>query len=163
MRFKIIVAMARNRAIGKDNELLWKIKDDLKLFKSSTLNHTVLMGRKSFQSIGRPLPKRHNVVVTRSKYFKAEGVEVFRSLNDALAELKQRGEDVFILGGGQIYKQSMDDADELYISHVDADIQDADTFFPEVDWNAWECVEEMEFPKNEANEFGFVFRRYQRK
>ena len=160
MKFKIIVAMSENRAIGKDNQLLWKIKDDLKLFKANTLNHTVLMGRKSFESIGRPLPNRHNVVVTRSKYFDATGVEVFRSLNEALEELKSRGEDVFILGGGQIYKQSLDDADELYISHVDALTEDADTFFPEVDWNQWKCVEEKEYSASDVNEHAFVFRRY---
>jgi dihydrofolate reductase len=129
----IIVAVADNWAIGKDNQLLWHISEDLKFFKRTTLGCSVVMGRRTFESIGRPLPKRTNIVVSRG-FDAPEGVLVASSLEQAL-ELAGGGScesDVFVIGGGQIYAQSIDLAQKLYITHVHTVIEDADAFYLEV-------------------------------
>jgi len=113
MKISIIVAIAENGAIGRNNQLLWHIKDDLQLFKRTTLNHVIVMGRKSYESIGRPLPNRTNVVVTRKRDYRPEGVLVFHSLNDVFEHFQKIGEEeIFVIGGGEIYRQSLDDAHE---------------------------------------------------
>ena len=161
MKVSIIVAIAKNYAIGKDNKLLWHISDDLKLFKETTLNSPIIMGRKSFESIGRPLPKRTNVVITRNPNFEVEGVLTFSSIESALEYFDKQGDSVvYIIGGGEIYKQSMEIADELHISHVDVSVPDADTFFPHFDTNKWTLVEERAFSKSEKNQHGFTYKRY---
>ena len=161
MKISIIAAVAENYAIGKDNKLLWRIRDDLRLFKRITLGHVIVMGRKSFESIGKALPGRTNVVVTRKKDYQAEDVIVFTSLNDVFEHYK--GEDeIFVIGGGEIYRQSADDAHELHISHVDVSVEDADTFFPKVDWTDWKEIASESFEKNEQNEHSFVYKQYQR-
>jgi dihydrofolate reductase len=164
MKISIIAAVAENRAIGKDNQLLWHIKDDLKLFKRETLGHVILMGRKSFESIGKPLPKRTNVVITRSRDFREEGVQVFHSLSEALEHFRtEKLDDLFVLGGGEIYRQSIDTADVLHISHVHAKPEDADTFFPDVKWDEWEAVHEKSYAKNDGNDYAFTYKVYERK
>lgn len=162
MIISIIVAIAENNAIGKDNKLLWHIKDDLQLFKRTTLNHVIIMGRKSYESIGRPLPKRTNVVITRSRDYQPEGVMVFHSLNDAFDHFKKTEEEVFVIGGGEIYRQSLDDAHKLHISHVHTTVEDADTFFPKVNWQDWKEVKQEDFKKNESNDHDFTYRVYER-
>lgn len=133
MTVSIIVAKAKNNAIGKDNQLLWHISEDLKRFKALTMGHPIIMGRKTFESIGRPLPGRRNIVISRN--FTREGVETASSVEDALARCQ--GEDeIFITGGGEIYRQTMDIADRLYITDVDCE-PDGDTFFPEIDPGLW--------------------------
>jgi dihydrofolate reductase len=127
----IIVVIAKNRAIGKDNKLLWDIPEDMERFKKITMGHTVVMGGKTFESIGRPLPDRNNIVVTLEKDFKAPGCEVRHSLEDVLEWAKKADEEIFIIGGGQIYKQSLPYADKLYLTVVDDIVEDADTFFPD--------------------------------
>ena len=163
MKIHVIAAIAENNAIGKDNQLLWHIKDDLQLFKKTTLNHVIIMGRKSYESIGRPLPKRTNVVVTRKRDYQPEGLLVFNSLNNAFAHFEKLGEDVFVIGGGEIYRQSVDDAHELHISHVDTSVEDADTFFPKVKWAEWQEEESEAYEASPENDFGFTYRRYSRK
>ncbi|MBI1306321.1 MAG: dihydrofolate reductase [Bacteroidetes bacterium] len=161
MQISLIAAIAENLAIGKDNQLLWHIRDDLQLFKKITLNHVIIMGRKSFESIGKALPKRTNVVITRNADFKAENVLVFNSLKKAVEHFQHQNErEIFVIGGGEIYRQALPIATKLYLSHVNTSVPDADTFFPEVDFNKWECVSEEAFEQNEGNEFGFVFREY---
>jgi len=121
----IIAALARNRAIGKDGKLPWHISADLRRFKKLTMGHTVLMGRKTWQSLGKPLSGRRNVVISRMP---VPGVEAYRSIEEALAAL--RGEDrIFVIGGGEVYAQCLERADELYLTIVDREV-DADTFFP---------------------------------
>ncbi len=160
MRISVIVAIAENNAIGRDNQLLWHIKDDLQLFKKTTLNHVIIMGRKSFESIGRPLPKRTNVVITRKQNYQPEGVLVFNSLNDAFRHFEKTEEEIFVIGGGEIYRQTLDDAHVLHISHVHTTIEDADTYFPKVKWNEWNVDSEQHYPKSEDNDFSFTYKVY---
>lgn len=125
MKLAVIAAIARNRAIGKDNKLPWHISEDLQRFKRLTTGHTVLMGRKTYASIGKPLPGRRNVVVSRSPL---KGVETYPSLNAALLALADQ-ELVFVIGGGDVYAQVLERADELFLTIVDREVE-ADTFFP---------------------------------
>ena len=164
MVVSLIVAVARDWAIGKDNDLLWKIKDDLRLFMRTTSQHVVIHGRRSYESIGKPLPNRTNIIVTRSQDYNAPGCFVVNSLEEGIelaGKLEQRGE-VFILGGAQIYKQSLEYVDRMYISHVEADFPEADAHFPPIDLSQWKKVRSESFPQNERNEFGFTFCLYDR-
>ena len=160
MKIHIIAAIAQNNAIGKDNQLLWHIKDDLQLFKKTTLNNVIIMGRKSYESIGRPLPKRTNVVITRKRDYQPEGVLVFNSLNKAFDHFRKTESEVFVIGGGEIYRQSLDDAHVLHISHVDVSVENADTFFPNVKWEEWEVEFETSFEKSASNDHDFTYKRY---
>ena len=162
-KISLIAAVADDWAIGRDNDLIWKLRDDLALFKRVTVDHAVVMGRKSFDAIGRPLPKRRNIVVTRRDDYSIEGAEVVSSLDEVYSLFADSDEEVFILGGGEIYRQTLAEADHLYISHVHAEFPDADTHFPEVNWNSWKVSEEESFPQNERNEFAFTFKKYSRK
>ncbi len=126
----IIAAIGKNRELGKDGKIPWHISEDMKHFKVLTWNHPVIMGRKTYQSIGRPLPGRTNIIITRDKNFKAENCFVAHSLDDALDIAKQKdSQEIFIIGGGQIYETAIDIADKLYLTLVE-DNFDADTFFP---------------------------------
>ena len=126
----MIVATDINRAIGVENQLPWHIKADLQYFKEQTLHHPILMGRKTFESIGRPLPYRTNIVLTRDPHFSAEGVHVIHSIQEAIALFPQYP-DLFIIGGGQIYSELLPFVDKLYLTLVETTIKGADTFFPE--------------------------------
>jgi len=130
MKLSIIAAIAsKNRALGKDNELIYKIPEDLKRFKKLTEGHAIIMGRKTFESIGYPLPNRLNIIITRDKNFSEKGITVVHSLEEALQQIQ--GEDeVFVIGGGQIYKEAMPLADKLYLTIVEGN-PSADTFFPD--------------------------------
>ncbi len=159
MTISLIVARAQDSAIGKDNDLLWKIKDDLRLFKRTTAGHVVIHGRKSFESIGFPLPNRSNIVVTRNKDYKAEGAFVTHSLDEAIAlgkKLEMKNE-IFILGGAEIYRQSLDMVDKMYLSEVGAKFPEADAHFPEIDLHGWNQVKCESYAKNDVNEFPFDF------
>lgn len=135
----LIVAISLNNAIGRNNQLLWHISEDLKYFKKVTSGHTIIMGRKTWESLGRPLPNRRNIVISRS--LKAiEGAEVFPSIEDALAACNTERE-VFIIGGGEIYKQTLPIANRLYLTIVAQMIDDADTFFPVIDFTQWNELE----------------------
>jgi len=153
----LIAAISENNCIGKDNSLPWNIPEDMKHFKDITTGHIVLMGRNTWESIPekfRPLPNRKNIVITRDiKYMVPEGVEVYSSIDEALE--KYKNENVFIIGGASIYKQTIDQADKLYITEVHQQV-DGDAFFPEIDKNVWQEVE------REDHE-GFSFVRYIRK
>lgn len=128
----IIAIIGKNRELGKDNKLIWHIPEDLSRFRKITANHPVIMGRKTFESIGRPLPHRINIVITSDVSFTPEGITVARSLDEAIqiAEKSPGSEEIFVIGGGQIYRQAIDRADRLYLTVVDA-TADADTFFPD--------------------------------
>lgn len=151
----IIVAVADNLAIGKDNNLLWHISEDLKYFKRITGGHTVIMGRKTWESIGRPLPNRRNIVISRSlKVDSLAGAEVFGSLESALVTLPAN-EEHFIIGGGEIYREALPLAEKLYITFVHITVNDADTFFPEVEEREWREVGRESFERGEK--FGRPF------
>lgn len=150
----IIVAVGKNRAIGRNNRLLWDIPEDMAHFKKITTGKTVIMGEKTFQSIGRPLPNRKNIVVSLDKNFQAEGTEVKNSLEDVLNEYKNSVEEVFVIGGGIIYALSLPMADKLYLTVVDDAPEDADTFFP--DYSEFKNVVEEENVDNGKYKFKFL-------
>lgn len=156
----VIVAMARGGVIGRGNQLLWHISEDLRRFKALTTGHPVVMGRKTWESLGRPLPGRTNVVVTRRRDYAPEGAVVAHSLAEAV-ELFPPGEEVFVIGGGQIYAQAMPVADKLYITTVHADYQ-GDTRFPKWDKNRWRLVAEEFRHRGEKFEYPFEFTDYVR-
>ena len=161
----IIVAIADNNAIGRDNALLWHISEDLKFFKRTTSGCPVIMGRRTFESIGRPLPKRTNIVVSRG-FDAPEGVVVVPSLDEAYKAASAVIPDLignprcFVIGGGQIYAQSMQDADRLIITHVHTVIEDADTFFPPIDPSVWTVSERSEMFHDDESGFDFEFVEY---
>lgn len=140
----IIVAAARDGAIGRQGGMIWHLPADLKHFKNITSGHTVIMGRRTFESLPKgALPRRRNIVVSRNPLFRAEGAEVFASLDDALRAARADGE-VFIIGGAQIYKESMPIATRLYLTRIDAEAPDADAFFPDIDPARWQRISQSE-------------------
>jgi dihydrofolate reductase len=131
-KISLIVAISKNRAIGKDNKLLWYIPEDLKRFRQLTSGHPIIMGRKTFESIGKPLPNRTNIIITRDQNYHQDGAIVVHSLDEALSKAKEiENGEIFIIGGGQIYEQALPLANKLYITVIDTHIEDADTYFPE--------------------------------
>lgn len=157
----IIVAMGRNRAIGKDNQLLWHISNDLKRFKAITSGHTVVMGRRTFESLPNgPLPKRRNIVLSSNKR-QIEGCETAHSLDEVI-ELTKSEDEIFIIGGGDVYRQFLPWAHRLYITNIDKAF-DADTFFPETDPSHWELKEKTIVDNDLQNEFVYTFENYNRK
>jgi len=160
-----MVAYAKNKAIGKDNKLLWHLSDDLKNFKKHTVNKYIVMGRKTYESIGFPLPKRTTIIVTRNSSYQAEGCIIVGSLDEAINRAKaDKQDEVVITGGGQIYKESLAFINTAYITEVDCNISDADTFFPETDFSSWKKDEDSSysFSKNEKNEFDWTFAIYKK-
>ena len=163
MKISIIAAIGKNNEFGGDNQLLWRLSDDLKLFKKLTMGHCIIMGRKTFESIGKALPGRINIVVT-SGYIDAEGVTSSVDLNDAIEIARESGEtEAFIIGGGQIYQYAIDLADRLFISHVDGSFPEADIFFPEIEDSEWVSDSGIQYIKDEKNAYDFLFKTYTRK
>ena len=159
----IIVAIADNNAIGRNNELLWHISEDLRFFKRTTLGSPVFMGRKTFESIGRALPGRVNIVVSRG-FSTGEEVEVVNSLEDAFAVAEDTNlEKCFVIGGGQIYAQALDFADRLVVTHVHTVIEDADTFFPAINPEIWNVVQRSEMFTDEETGYQFEFVEYEKR
>ena len=151
----IIVAIAQNGTIGDKNSLLWHIKEDMRFFRTTTSGHPVIMGRKTFESLGsKPLPKRKNIVITRSDV-EFEGVFTAHSLEEAIS-MAEGDEEIFIMGGAQIYAQSLDIADRMYITRVERDYE-GDTSFPEIDYSKWTLVKEERFERGEEYESPFAF------
>ena len=163
MQKNIIVAIADNNAIGKNNELLWHISDDLRFLKRQTLGWPVIMGRKTFESIGRALPGRVNIVISRG-FTTGEEVAVVGSLEDAfqLAESTNL-EKCYVMGGGQIYAQALEFADRLVVTHVHTVIEDADTFFPQIDPSVWAVEQRSELFTDESSGYTFEFVEYRRR
>ncbi|MEZ4788222.1 MAG: dihydrofolate reductase [Flavobacterium haoranii] len=173
----IIAAAAENNALGKDNDLVWHLPDDFKRFKALTSGHFIIMGRKTFESFPKPLPNRTHVIITRQKdYPVPEGCIVVESIEDAIkiavtSSLSSRAEsrdekpenqEVFIIGGGEIYKQSINIANKIELTRVHTEVE-ADTFFPEIDGNDWKLIEEEYHPKDEKHQFDFTYLTYIRK
>lgn len=154
MIVSIIVAVANNNAIGGNNQLLWHISADLKRFKAITSGHAIVMGRKTYESIGKPLPNRQNIVITRNRELTLPGADVVESIDVAKAVAK--GEELFIIGGGEIYRQTIALADRIYLTRVWADYK-ADTFFPEIDMSIWKEVSREDFPaEGETPAYSFI-------
>jgi dihydrofolate reductase len=159
----IIVAAGENNAIGKDNSLIWHLSDDLKRFKSLTSGHHIIMGRKTFESFPKPLPNRTHIVITRQTDYKVpSGIIVVNSLYDAMDAAKN-DKQPFIIGGGEIYKQSIALADKLEITRVHSTFEDADTFFPEIDTTKWKEVNRTTHDADEKHAHAFSFITYLRK
>lgn len=151
----IIVAMGNNRAIGKDNQLLWHLPEDLQYFKRVTMGKPIIMGRKTFESIGRPLPGRLNIVLTRQTDWQHEGVKIVHTIEDALQLAQAQSlidgiDEVMVIGGAEIYQAALPQADKLYITQVDADI-DGDAFFPEVDMTQWQELSRESFSASDSS------------
>jgi len=153
----IIVAMSKNRVIGNNNELIWKLSSDLKRFKELTTDNSIVMGRKTYESIGKPLPNRRNIIVTRNLDYKVEGCEVVSSLEEALLLTNNN---CFIIGGGEIYKQSIDIADKIYLTLVHKELE-GDTTFPELNKD-WAKISRKDFNSDEKNEYDYSFIEYNR-
>lgn len=149
----IIVAVAENNVIGKDNDLIWHLPRDMKHFKETTTGHFIIMGRKTFESNGRPLPNRTNVIITRDKDFKAEGCVVVYSLEEAL-KLAKDDPEAFIIGGGVIYKIALSLADRIYLTKIHQSFE-GDTYFPELDMNEWAEISCQDFEPDEKNKYPF--------
>ncbi len=154
---------ANNNVIGKDNKLVWHLPADLKFFKQTTKGHTLIMGRKTFESLANPLPHRDSWVITRNENYQAKGATVFHSLEQAIEAGEQKGLDtVFILGGGEIYRQSMELADKLIITEVHETF-DGDTVFPKIDPEVWKEAGREAHKADEKNKYDFDFVTYVRK
>ncbi len=161
MNINIIVAASKNNIIGKDNDLIWHLSADLKRFKRLTTGHTIIMGRKTFESIGRPLPNRTSVIITTQTDYKAEGCIVVHSLEEAL-QFAQKEEEVFIIGGGSIYKQAMPLADKIFFTLIH-DTFEGDTFFPAIDQQQWTVVQQEDHQPDEKNKYVYSFIDYEKK
>ena len=162
MHVSLIAALDRNFAIGKGNALPWHLPDDLKRFKALTLGKPILMGRKTAESLGRALPKRRNLVLTRSGAVPFDGMQAVASLEDAIAIASIDGDELCIIGGGEIYALALPHATQLYLTHVDTVVADADAFFPRFDAGDWNEVARIAHPADAAHAFAFDFVDYVR-
>ncbi len=156
MLISLIVAMANQRVIGRKNQMPWHLPADLRHFKTVTMGKPVIMGRKTFDSIGRPLPGRLNIVISRNTEWSHEGVECVASLPDALS-LVAAQEEVMIIGGGQLYKESLPMANKLYLTHIELDVDDADTWFPDYTQFEWQSVESEQYLPDDKNPYHYRF------
>lgn len=160
-RLSIIAAVAANGVIGRANGLPWRLAGDLKFFKATTLGHHMIMGRRTFDSVGKPLPGRTTVVVTRDPAFGAPEVIVVASVEDAL-KVAANDDEPFICGGAEIYRQTIHRADRMYITQIHADVE-GDTYFPEFDdVNEWKLVDREDFEADEKNDYAYSFLTYDR-
>lgn len=159
----LLVAAAEKNEIGKNNQLLWHLPNDMKFFKNTTWGMVVIMGRKTFESMGKPLAGRMNIVITAQPGWKAANVTTANSLKDAIEKAKEASyKEIFIIGGGEIYKQSMTLADCIYLTRVHASF-DADTFFPEINPEQWKQVSNENFSKDGKHLFDYSFQKWVRK
>ena len=163
MILSMIVAVSENGGIGKQGEIPWRLSADLKLFKQRTMGHHLILGRKTYESIGRPLPGRKMVVISRQPDYQAEDCQVVSSLDAAINLAEGAGEsEAFIGGGGEIYKLAMPKADRIYLTRVHTEVE-SDTFFPELDWKDWEALDVFDHPADGENEFAFTVLILERK
>jgi dihydrofolate reductase len=166
MQVSLIWAMAKNRVIGRDNGLPWRLPRDMKFFMTTTQGHPVIMGRRTFESMDRPLPRRTNIVVTRNPDYRAEGVRIVGDLPAALAEAERQCaadgiDEAFVIGGAELYRLAVDVATRLYVTRIDAEV-DGDTFFPEIDWSRWHCVRSEPHAADDQHAHPFVIEVFER-
>jgi dihydrofolate reductase len=175
MILSIIAAIGKNNELGKKNDLLWNLPRDMKHFRETTRGHTVIMGQKTFESlarddngnqIGRLLPNRRNIILTQDKSFEKEGAEIVYSVDEAmelLSKTTKENEEVFVIGGGMIYKLFIEKSDKLYITHVDGVFPDAEIFFPTIDETKWEKIKSEKYIKDDQNQYDLEFAEYLKK
>lgn len=162
MKISLIVAASENNVIGIDNDLPWRLPDDMKYFVQTTKGHHILSGRKNFESFGKILPNRTNMILTNKRDYEFEGAYVFHEIEKAVEFARSRGEEeLMVIGGGEIYKQFMDQADKIYLTRVHTEI-DGDTTFPEFKEEDWKKVKEVYHPKDERHQYDFTFMTYER-
>lgn len=164
-RVHVIVAMAENGAIGKDGDMPWgrNLPADLKHFKETTMGYPIVMGRKTFESLPNGvLPGRQNIIITRNQNYSVEGARVVHSLKEALATEVCESDRVFLIGGGELYRQCIDIADELHITLVHHTLEDADTFFPDIDLDIWTCDQNEYHEADERNLYPYSFTHWKR-
>lgn len=160
---KILVAFDENKVIGKNNALIWHLPADLQRFKMLTTGHVIIMGRKTYESIGKPLPNRTTIAITRQADFKPEGIIVANSIEEALLKAKSISrDDIYIVGGAKIYQLGLALADQILVTQLH-DIFEGDTYFPEIPADTWEIVEQKRGITDEKNKFQYSFLTYQRK
>ena len=155
MKLALIVAIAHNRVIGKGDRLPWRLPNDLQYFKRVTMGKPVIMGRKTYESIGRPLPGRRNIVVSRDLGLVIDGCDVVNCLQAAFESVRYE-EDAFVIGGETLYEQALPFVEKIYLTKVDAEI-DGDAFFPEIDWSEWQEISREEHSADERHEFAYTF------
>jgi len=156
----IIAAIGKNHELGKENDLIWHLPNDLKRFKKVTAGHHVIMGRKTFESLGKPLPNRTNIIITRNSNYSAKGCVIVHSLDEAI-DAARADANPYILGGAEIYKQAMHIADVLDLTHVDA-VLEADAFFPEIDPTKWKEIAREDHSKDEKHQYDYSFVTYKK-
>ena len=162
----MIVAMADNRVIGRKNQLPWHLPHDLKYFKATTMGKPIIMGRKTYESIGRPLPGRSNIVVTTNPDFRAEGVKVVHNIDQALevaegVAVVDGAQEIMVIGGAQLYAEMLPRTQRLYLTQVHADIE-GDAMFPELDWAQWQQLEREDYLAEGSNPYNYSFIVYRR-
>lgn len=154
----LIAAASENNALGKDNQLVWHLPNDFKRFKEITSGHYIIMGRKTFESFPKPLPNRTHIIITRQKNYKVENCIVVNSIKEAI-DASPKNEDIFIIGGAEIYNQSIDFADKIELTRVHANFE-ADAYFPEINTTNWKLIFEENHKKDEKHNFDFTFQTY---
>ena len=163
MTLSIIVAVAENRVIGKDNDLVWRLPADLRYFKNTTMGHPVVMGRKTYESFNSPLKGRTNIIVTRNPDYRQAGCIIVHNLQEAYEKARQENpEEIFILGGEEIYRQALPDVEKIYLTEVH-DQFEGDAFFPELDDQDWEEVKREDFEPDEKNNHPYSFVQLRRR
>lgn len=163
MTISLVVAAANNNAIGKDNRLLWHLPNDMKYFKNVTWGMPVVMGRKTFESLGKPLAGRKNIVLTKQAGWKSEGVVAVKEFKDALFLVKEMDvKEVMVIGGGEIYRSVFDKANRIHLTRVDAEFDEADTFFPAIDPQAWKLVSQKNYEADEKHAYNYSFQVWER-
>ncbi|MCD6010241.1 MAG: dihydrofolate reductase [Flavipsychrobacter sp.] len=164
MVVSLIVAVAENNAIGKNNSLPWSLPEDLKFFKRTTIGKPVIMGRKTFESLGQALPGRLNIVLSSNSHLKVpDGVLVYADVNAALEHIQTiNPEECFIIGGGKVFENTMELIDRMYITRVHTDIADADAFFPAIDHTHWKLVWEEKHKADDRHKFDYTFQKFER-
>lgn len=160
LKITLIVAAAENNAIGKNNQMLWHLPDDFKYFKQHTLDHSVVMGRKTYESIGKPLPQRRNIILTRDLNWSAEDVDVANSLDEVLSYCRDERE-IFVIGGAKIYQQVLPLAQKVLLTRVHTTL-DGDAYFPKLPQTEWKKVSENKHPKDERHAYDFTFEVWER-
>jgi len=162
MKISLIVAMSQNRVIGRDNKMPWHLSADLKRFRAITMNSPILMGRKTFESIGKPLDGRANLILSKQENYQPQGCHVFQSLESALETAKTLGDELFIIGGATLYEMTLPLAQKLYLTQIQTEFE-GDTFFPNFDLNDWNEITREQIEHDEKVDFSYCFLTLEKK
>ncbi len=162
MTLSLIVAAAENGVIGRDNDLPWSLPDDMQFFRETTKGKTVITGRKNHEAMGRLLPGRRTIIITRQPDYVVEGAEVVHSLEEALEGIGETDDEIFVIGGGEVYRQALPKADRVYLTRIHAAI-DGDVTFPDLPEGEWKCVSEEHHPVDDRHAHSFTFQVFERK